>query len=257
MDKNHASAAAPAIKISVVTVCFNSEATIAFTIKSFLAQDYPYKEMLIIDGASTDRTFEIAKEFANPQIQIVSEKDRGMYDAMNKGLRLYRGDAIGFLNSDDAFHDSGALTRIAAGLKNAEAVHGDLAVVKNHQTKEVVRYWKGGPFRRGRFRWGWMPPHPTFYIRRSLAEKTGLFDLSYRSAADYDFILRAMELHAASTAYIPGTLIDFLYGGESSGLRTVIRANFGCLRSRRRYLGAPFMDLAFFLKPALKISQLI
>jgi glycosyltransferase len=241
------------MKISVVTACYNSEATIAWTIKSFLSQSYPHKELLIVDGASTDRTLEIAKNFANPDIRIVSESDLGIYDAMNKGLRLYTGDAIGFLNSDDTFHDRNALSRIADGLQKSDAVHGGVVFVKNHETKRVARIWKGEPFKRGKFRKGWLPPHPTFYIRRSLAERTGWFDLSYASAADYDYMLRALELHAESASYVPGPLVDFLAGGASSGLKRVILANFGCLRSRREHLRAPFLDLAFFLKPGLKI----
>jgi len=241
------------MKISVVTASRNSEATIAWTIRSFLAQDYPHKELLIVDGASTDGTLEIARKLATPDIKIVSEPDKGIYDAMNKGLRLYTGDAIGFLNSDDTFHDAGALARIGDGLHRAEAVHGGLVFVKSHETKRVVRTWRGGPFKPGQFRQGWLPPHPTFYIRRSLAERTGEFDLSYDSAADYDFMLRALELHAKSNVYIPGPLIDFLTGGASSGIKRVVLANIGCLRSRRRHLGAPFLDLAFFLKPGLKI----
>jgi len=241
------------MKISVVTACYNSEATIAWTIQSFLSQTHPHKELLIVDGASTDRTLEIARGFANPEIRIVSERDHGIYDAMNKGLRLYTGDAVGFLNSDDTFHDTDALSRIAGGLKKADAVHGGVVFVRSHETKRIMRTWKGESFKRGQFRWGWLPPHPTFYIRRSLVEKIGEFDLSYASAADYDYMLRALELHAESTAYVPGPLVDFLAGGASSGLKRVVLANFGCLRSRREHLGAPFLDLAFFLKPGLKI----
>lgn len=242
-------------KISVVTVSLNSERTIARTIASFLSQTYPHKELLVIDGGSSDRTVEIAKEFRHPDITIVSEKDRGMYDAMNKGFRLYRGDAIGFLNSDDTFHDEGALARIAAGLETAEAVHSGVLVVSSHDTKKAVRSWPGEPFKPGQFRWGWMPPHPSFYMRRSLAERTGEFDLSYGSAADYDYMLRAFELHAKSTLYIPGPLIDFLAGGRSSGVKRWVLDNFSCLRSRRTHLGAPLVDLALFLKPGLKLRQ--
>jgi len=241
------------MKISVVTACYNSEATIAWTIRSFLAQTYPHKELLIVDGASKDRTLEIARNLATPEVRIVSERDHGIYDAMNKGLRLYSGDAVGFLNSDDTYHDPEALTRIAAGLEHADAVHSGIVVVKSHDAKEIVRRWQGEPFRRGQFRWGWLPPHPTFYIRRTLADKTGLFDLSYQSAADYDYMLRAMELHAQSTAFVPGPLVDFLRGGASSGFKRVFLANIGCLRSRQRHLGAPAIDLAFFLKPGVKI----
>ncbi len=241
------------MKISVVTVCFNSEATIAYTIRSFLSQTYPHKEMLIIDGGSSDRTLEIVNGFADPAIRVASEKDNGIYDAMNKGLQLYTGDAVGFLNSDDTFHDVDALTRIADGLKYADAVHSGVIVVKSHETKQIARTWRGEPFKRGQFRSGWMPPHPTFYIRRTLAEKIGEFDLSYSIAADYDYMLRALELYAQSTAYVQGPLIDFLVGGSGSGFGPVLGANLACLRSRRKHLGAPLLDLAFFLKPSFKM----
>ena len=241
------------MKISVVTVCRNSAATVAGTVRSFLSQTHPQKELLIVDGASTDRTLEIARELANPSIRIISEPDKGLYDAMNKGLSLYTGDAIGFLNSDDTFHDASSLARIADGLQQSQAVHGGVVFVENHETKKIVRRWRGEPFKRGQFRRGWLPPHPTFYIRRSLADKTGKFDLSYGSAADYDYMLRALELHADSSAYLPGPLVDFLAGGASSGLKSVFLANLSCLRSRQKHLGAPPIDLAFFLKPGIKI----
>jgi glycosyltransferase len=241
------------MKISVITVCRNSAGTIAGTIQSFLSQTYPNKELLVIDGASTDGTLRIAKKLVSADIRIMSERDNGMYDAMNKGLRLYTGDAVGFLNADDTFHDTGALARVADGLRNAEAVHSGLVFVENHQTKKTLRTWKGEPFKRGQFRWGWLPPHPTFYIRRSLAQKIGEFDTGYGNAADYDYMLRALELHAESSAYVPGPLVDFLTGGASSGLKSVLLANIGCLRSRRKHLGAPLIDLAFFLKPGIKM----
>jgi glycosyltransferase len=172
---------------------------------------------------------------------------------MNKGLRLYTGDAVGFLNADDTFHDTSSLARIADGLQKAEAVHSGLIFVENHETKKPVRTWKGRPFKRGQFRWGWLPPHPTFYVRRSLAERTGEFDSSYGNASDYDYMLRALELHAESSAYVPGPLVDFLVGGASSGMKSVLLANIGCLKSRRKHLGAPLIDLAFFLKPGIKM----
>lgn len=253
MDDNPNIASAFARKISVVTACYNAERTIGWTIKSFLAQTHRRKELLIIDGASTDRTLKIAKRLATADVRIISERDNGIYDAMNKGLRLYTGDAIGFLNADDTFHDAGALMRIAGGLHMAEAVHSSLRFVRDHKTKEVVRIWKGEPFKRGQFRKGWMPPHPTFYMRRSLAERTGEFDLSYSTAADYDYMLRAFELHAESTMCVLGPLVDFQAGGKSSGIGSVVRANVNCLRSRRKHLGAPPLDLAFFLKPGRKI----
>lgn len=244
------------MKISVVTVCFNSERTIDFTIRSFLTQTHDDKELLVVDGASTDRTLDIVRGYLDSQIRVISEKDKGIYDAMNKGLHRFAGDAVGFLNSDDTFHDDGALERVADGLAAADAVHSGVEMVTNHATKRSVRSWKGEAFRPGAFRWGWMPPHPTFYVRRALAEKTGEFDLRYPIAADYDFMLRALELHAARVQYIPGTLVDFMIGGNStSNLSAVLRANLECLRSRREHLNAPILDAAFFAKPLHKIVQ--
>ncbi len=245
------------MKISVVTVCFNSESTIANTIRSFLSQSHPDKEMVVVDGLSRDRTVEIVRSFGAPEISIVSEKDRGTYDAMNKGLDRYTGDAVGFLNSDDTYHDDQVLARIAAALENADASFGDVLMVADHVGKRPVRTWRGSPYRRGIFHWGWMPPHPTFYARRSLVDAVGRFRLDYKISADYDFMLRALELRPVRAEYIPHILVDFMVGGTSTaGWRAVWRNNVECLNSRRQYLGAWPVDPAFVLKPASKIFQL-
>jgi glycosyltransferase len=245
------------MKISTVTVSFNSQATIGHTILSFLAQTHPDKEMLVIDGGSRDGTLEIVRGFASGAIRVISEKDRGIYDAMNKGLKNFSGDAVGFLNSDDTYHDDTVLERIAAALEGGDAVHGDLMMVKDHAAKEVVRSWRAGPFRAGAFRKGWMPPHPTFYVRRELAASVGAFDLGYRISADYDFMLRALELHARRTIYVPHPFVDFMVGGASTrGARAVVDGNLECLRSRRKHLGAPLLDWALLAKPARKLRQI-
>jgi glycosyltransferase len=244
------------MKISVVTVCLNSAKTIADTLLSFVEQTYPDKELVLIDGGSQDETIRIARSFEHPAIQVVSEPDDGIYDAMNKGFALYRGDAIGFLNSNDTFHDCSALAAIADGLVSAEAVYGDLIFVADQKTKKIVRSWKAGIYNRGGFRSGWLPPHPTFYIRRELATRTGRFDLQYGSAADYDFMLRALELHASTVRYIPQTLVDFQNGGRSSGsMPGYIIANLLCLKSRRRHLRSPILDVALIAKPLRKLGQ--
>lgn len=244
------------MKISTITVCFNSDATIAYTIRSFLKQSYSNKEMLIIDGGSADRTIEIIRSFDSKLIRLISEPDRGIYDAMNKGLKNYTGDAVGFLNADDAFHDDSSLQRIAHALGSADAVYGDLVMISDHERRQVVRKWRAGEFTPGAFRKGWMPPHPTFYIRRNLARQTGLFDLGFANWGDYDFILRAMELNHPRVNYIPHTLVDFMVGGVSTtGICSVIRGNIECLRSRRRHLGSPVVDAAFFTKPLRKMFQ--
>lgn len=245
------------MKISTVTVCRNSQATIAQAVASFLRQTHPDKELLVIDGGSTDKTVEIVSSFQNDAIRIISEPDRGIYDAMNKGLASFSGDAIGFLNSDDAYSDPSVLARIAEALTRADAVYGDLVMISDHVTGTVVREWKATEFKPDAFRSGWMPPHPTFYIRRELAARTGKFDLSYRISADYDFMLRAMELHHPRVRRIPHVLVNFMVGGMSTrGLGAVIRGNLECLRSRRRNLGTPPLDAALFTKPMRKLLQL-
>lgn len=246
------------MKISTVTVCHNSQASIARTVESFLRQSHGDKEMLVIDGASTDGTVDIVKSFGSDAVRIVSEKDHGIYDAMNKGLKNFSGDAIGFLNSDDVYHDDAILSRISASLEQHEAVYGDLVMISDHATRKPVRNWRAGHFVRGAFRGGWMPPHPTFYIRRELAQRVGFFDLSYSISADYDFMLRAMEIHASDVHYIPHTLVDFMVGGVSTtGPGAVWRGNMECLRARRNHLGTPLIDFALLAKPLRKLSQIV
>src|ERR1700722_10440299 len=179
------------MKISVVTVCYDAASTLALTIESFLQQDHPDKELLIIDGASSDGTVKIARSYACPQISVISEPDRGIYDAMNKGLRLFNGDAIGFLNSDDIYHDAHALSRLSRALGDSDIAYGDLRIVENHTTKKVIRNWRAGKYNRWSYQLGWMAPHPTFYVRRGVIEAVGEFDLTYTIASDYDFMLRA------------------------------------------------------------------
>lgn len=245
------------MKISTVTVCYNSQDTIARTIQSFLQQTHCEKELLVVDGDSTDRTVEIISSFRSDAIRLISERDLGIYDAMNKGLENFSGDAIGFLNADDTYHDSSALAQIAQALEAADAVYGDLVMIADRESRAVVRHWKAGNFESGAFRTGWMPAHPTFYMRRELAVRTGAFDLSYSIAADYDFMLRAMELHSPRVNYIPRVLVDFMIGGRSTkGLSAVIWGNLECLRARRKHLGAPLLDAAFIMKPLRKLRQL-
>jgi glycosyltransferase len=245
------------MKISVVTASYNSQATIGFTLESFLEQDHPEKEMLVIDGASSDATLKIVESFGSDAIRVFSEKDKGVYDAMNKGFHLFEGDAVGFLNSDDTFHDSRVLGDIAAALQDADIAYGDLHMVTDHRTKRVVRSWRGGTFNRHSFQLGWVPPHPTFYIRREVAQKVGDYDLSYVTTADYDYMLRALALNDFRARYIPRVLVDFQIGGISTtGWRVTLRGNLECLRSRREHLNAPIIDPAFFLRFARRIFQI-
>lgn len=244
------------MKLSVITVAYNSQATIGHTIRSFLAQQHLNKEMIVVDGASSDETVAIAKSFDSPDIRIISEPDNGPYDAMNKGLRLATGDAIGVLNSDDVFHDPTSLTRIDAALANSDIVYGDLNVVRDHDSRLVMRVWQAGPFAKGAFRRGWLTPHPTLYMRRKVFDAVGEFDVSFRLAADYDLALRAMELHDYRIRYIPGVLADYQLGGLSSrDWKATIEGNWECLRARRERFGYGGIDIALFGKFLRSVMQ--
>jgi glycosyltransferase len=151
--------------------------------------------MLVIDGSSRDSTIKIVESYRSDAIRLFSARDAGVYDAMNKGLRIFKGDVVGFLNSDDTFHDSAALSDIAVAMQDNDIVYGDLNMVSDHRTKRLVRVWRGGSFKPYSFQLGWVPPHPTFYVRREVAESVGEYDLSYVTTADYDFMLRALALN--------------------------------------------------------------
>ncbi|RWM80795.1 MAG: glycosyltransferase [Mesorhizobium sp.] len=246
------------MKISVLTVCWNSAATIRHTIDSFLAQDHRDKELVVIDGNSSDETLSIVRSYPQDQIRVVSEPDSGMYDALNKGLALCTGEAIGALNADDAFHDASALGKISAALADADIVHGHLDFVDNHDSKRVVRRWRAEPRPQNGFRSGWMPAHPTFYVRRAVAEKVGSFDLALKVSSDYDWMLRAVELHGFRVATMDQVLVDMMIGGASTrSLRSHIGHNLEALRSRRRWLGSGPVDYALISKPARKLGQFL
>ena len=243
------------MKVSVVTVCRNAQATIAGTLESFFAQDHPDKELVVVDGASTDGTLAIVRGFAHPAMTVISERDAGLYDAMNKGLGAFTGDAVGFLNADDRFADAGALAAIDGALGESEVAYGDLDVVRPSDDR-IVRRWRSTAWRKGAFRQGWMPPHPTFYCRRVAVARIGRFDLGYRLAADYDFMLRALELHDFRVARLERVLVRMGDGGRSSaGLRARLQHNLEALAARRRWLGAGLVDAALIAKPARKLAQ--
>lgn len=251
-----------AMMISVITVAYNSAATIRHSVESFLAQSHGDAELLVIDGASKDGTAEIAAGYGDPRIRVVSEPDRGIYDAMNKGLGLYAGDAVGFLNSDDAFHDRHVLAEIAGALAGHDAVCGNLDFVEDHGSGRVLRRWRSTPFAPGAFRRGWMPAHPTFYVRRKVAERVGGFDDSLKIAADYEFMLRALELappgEAVRAAFLDRVMVNMMAGGMSTtGWRAYVTGNLESLRVRRRWLGSGPVDYALVAKPLRKIGQWI
>ncbi|MER9926261.1 glycosyltransferase [Mesorhizobium sp. M0048] len=244
------------MKISVLTVCWNSAATIRHTIDSFFAQDHDDKELVIIDGNSSDETLAIVRSYPQDQVRLVSEPDGGMYDALNKGLRLYTGDGVGVLNSDDCFHDRTVLGRISVGLDKADILHGNLNFVENHFNKRIVRCWRAAPRPAKGFRIGWMPAHPTFYVRRKVADAVGTFDVTFKVASDYDWMLRAVELHGFESITTDHVLVDMMVGGASTrSLASHIGHNLEALRSRRQWLGSGPLDYALVAKPLRKLGQ--
>jgi len=244
------------VKISVITVCCNSARTLGYTLESFFCQNYPEKELVVIDGASTDETLNIIRSFPQERMIVISEPDRGLYDAMNKGFDRFTGDAIGFLNSDDRFHDNEALFEIARALGDSDIAFGNIDFVADHVSSRVVRKWRGSEYNRGAFRRGWMAPHPSCYARRAVVDAVGFFDLKYQTAADYDWMLRAFELQEFRARFLDRTLVDMQVGGNStSGISAYIRSNIESLQARRKHLGTGVIDLALFAKPLRKVTQ--
>ena len=205
------------MKISVITVCYNSEKTIADTLRSVRLQNHPSIEHIIVDGGSEDETLAVVAVESISNHVLISEKDEGIYDAMNKGLKRASGDVIGFLNSDDFYTDSGVLGKVATVFQDEsiEACYADLVYVTPDKSR-VVRYWKSKAFTIGDFAKGWCPAHPTFYVRRSALERLGLFDQSFKLAADVEFMLRYLEGGKVKSIYIPHVLIRMRLGGATN-----------------------------------------
>lgn len=245
------------MKISVITVCYNAESTIVRAIDSFLEQDYVDRELIVIDGASTDRTCEIVRSYEDKRITFSSEPDHGIYDAMNKGLSRVTGTAFGCLNSDDRYHSKKSLSLIATALENSDIVSGRLHFVKDHDGSASVRIWQPKRFHKGAYKWGFTLPHPTTYAHRAVLDRVGPFVTNLRSASDYDWFIRALELEGFSHDVIEMVLVDMKIGGESTrGIRAIFNNSFEMLAVRRNRLGSGVIDAALFLNLFRKAGQI-
>lgn len=246
--------------LTLITVCWNAADTIADTLRSIDAQTFRDFEHLVIDGASTDGTQAIVQGFAAENRRLISEPDKGIYDAMNKGIVLARGDVIGLLNADDIFADNRVLERVAQAFENAniDCCFGDLVYVDRNEPNRITRYWRSSEFRQGSFRSGWFPPHPTLYLRRSVYEKVGLFDLGYRHAADVELMMRVFEVAKVHSWRIPEVLVRMKSGGASNnGLRTVIRQNGEILQALSKH-GLAVSPLSYLIsKLSNRFLQLV
>lgn len=204
--------------VSIITVCFNSEKTIRDTIESVLSQDYPNIEYLIIDGGSTDNTLSIVREYDVRISRIVSERDHGIYDAMNKGISFASGEIIGMLNSDDIYINDHVVSELIEKMlsEDADSVFADLIIVDPDNLNKVIRYYDSSQFSPKKFRFGWMPAHPTFFVKKSLYKKVGPYSLEYKISADYEMLIRILWVQKASYTYLKKPVVRMRYGGAST-----------------------------------------
>ena len=206
------------IKISIITAVFNGAKTIKCCLDCVQSQNHRDIEHIIIDGGSTDGTLDIIEKYSSKVAKVISEPDKGIYDAMNKGISLASGDIIGILNSDDLYADNDVLSTVARSLSNpaVDSCYGDLIYVDPVDTERIIRYWKSSPYNDKLFQKGWMPPHPTFFVKRAIYDKMGLYRLDLGSAADYELMLRLLMKSGISTIYIPRVLVKMRCGGKSN-----------------------------------------
>ena len=215
-------------KISIITTTYNSASTIEDTIQSVIEQDYQNIEYIIVDGLSSDNTLEIVNNYKSKIFKLISEKDSGIYDALNKGINAASGDIIALLHSDDFFIDKSVITKVVKAFEetNADSVYGDLYYVAKNNTTKIVRKWISGKYKHGMFLNGWMPPHPAFFVKKSCYEKYGAFNLNFKSAADYELMLRFLHKHKISTTYINEYLVKMRAGGQSNAsVKNRVKAN--------------------------------
>lgn len=206
------------LKISVITAVYNRAGSIVQAIQSVQDQSWPNVEHVVIDGASTDGTLQVLQSCLNRQTVWLSEPDGGIYDALNKGFARATGDVIGLMHSDDFFADNHVLERVASAFADPaiDAVYGDLDYVAKDSTSRIIRRWRPGAYHPAKLARGWMPPHPTLYLRRSVVERWGGYDTQFRIAADYDAILRYFGQGQIRAAYLPHVLVKMRVGGESN-----------------------------------------
>jgi len=241
------------MEFSIITIAYNSVDSISETFNSVKNQSVNEYEYLLIDGGSIDGTLSIAKKQGHIS-NIISEPDKGIYDALNKGIKNSTGEIIGFLNSDDTYHDENSLKIISEAFdENTDCVFGDLIYTdSNEKTKRI---WKGSEFKKGAFQKGWMPAHPTFYCRRSIYEKLGLYNDTYKIAGDFELMLRFFEKHNIRSKYIPQTLVNMKIGGVSnSSIKSkmdILKEEFRAFKQNKISVN----KLSYIFHKALKIKD--
>lgn len=246
------------MKISLITITYNSEKTLADTIQSVLEQTYPDVEYIIVDGASKDKTVSIIKQYEplfKGRMKWISEKDKGLYDAMSKGIKMATGDVVGILNSDDFFTSKEVLEKIANAFvqdTELEAVYGDVHFVNPTNLQKCVRYYSSKIFKRKLMRLGFMPAHPSFYIRKECFDKYGLYKTDYKIAADFEFLLRVIYKAKIKTKYLPVDMVTMRTGGAStSGLEShkrIMKEHLRAFRENGIYSNSLLLSLRYIYK---------
>lgn len=245
------------LKVTIITVTYNSEKYLEDCIRSIQQQSYKHIEYIVVDGKSTDGTLSIIKKYDAFITRWISESDRGMYDAINKGMEMSSGDIIGILNSDDMLENDQVIQEIVQAFQEqqVDSIYGDLDYVDPDDVQKIYRIWKGKPYKRSLFHQGWMPAHPTFYFKREIFEKYGGYENHFYSAADYELMSRYLYKNHVTAYYIPKLLVKMRRGGQSNNsIKKRLRAN------RRDYLamkknGVPFPFIVSILKPLGKLHQ--
>ncbi|MBL4624847.1 MAG: glycosyltransferase [Flavobacteriales bacterium] len=247
------------MKVSIITVCYNSASTIRDTIESVVGQDYSDIEYIIVDGKSTDDTLAILNSYSGKINKIISEPDNGLYDAINKGIRAASGEIIGLIHADDVLASSHVIDRITEVFKlnKCDAVYSDLQYVDKDDMSKVFRDWKAGEYKTGMFLEGWMPPHPTLYVKRKLFAEFGYYNTSFKISADYELMLRFIHRNNIQIKYIPEVHVKMRVGGKSnSSVFNRVKAN---IEDRKAWkinkLKPNFLTL--YSKPLSKLAQFL
>ena len=246
------------MKVTIITATFNSSKTIQDTILSLESQTYNNIEYIIVDGNSKDNTLEIINEYSTRVSTVICEPDKGIYDALNKGISAATGDVIGFLHSDDILAYPDAITDIVSKFSegNFDAVYADLEYVSQDNTNHVVRKWKSGNYNVSKLKYGWMPPHPSFYMKRSRYIEWGVFNLNYKISADYDSLLRYLWVHKAKAVYLPRVLTKMRVGGISNrSLKNIIQKSREDVNVIK--MNGLFWPIALLFKNLSKLPQFI
>lgn len=242
------------MKVSLITVTYNSKKTIAHCLSSVKEQDYSNIEHIIIDGASNDGTCEIVKELISDNMIFISEPDKGIYDAMNKGISLATGEIIGILNSDDFYYTQSIISKVVSAFisnKSLEVIYGDIIYVSQTNENRIVRKWISSSYYDNFFEDGNVPPHPSFFLKSTVYQKVGLFDLNYQFASDYDFMLRVLKRHKCKSLYINTIMVCMRLGGATNkSIANVLRGNREILNSweKNGYKLSPFLFVKRFYK---------